>query len=138
MMEKLLRGTLFGGIAYFFLGWLVWGILLGDFYSANYNQCANRPEMEMVWWAMIVSNLVYALLLTIILNWAGTKKAIDGLKTAAIFGFLLGLTLDLSFYSMTTMFNCFTGIIVDVLVTTVVTTVIGLVIVSTWGKPKAE
>jgi hypothetical protein len=39
---------------------------------------------------------------------------------------------------MTTMFNCFTGIIVDVLVTTVVTTVIGLVIVSTWGKPKAE
>ncbi len=43
---KILRGTVFGGIAYFLLGWLVWGILLMDFFSANMNQCANRPRAK--------------------------------------------------------------------------------------------
>ncbi len=135
---RLFKGTIFGGITYFLLGWIVWGILLSDFYSANFNQCANRPEVEMIWWAMIVSNLFYALLLSMILNWAGAKNALDGLKTGAIFGGLLGLSLDFSFYSMTTMFNNFTGIVVDVLVNTVVAAIIGMVIVLTWGKVRVE
>jgi len=81
MDMKILKGTLFGGIAYFLLGWLVYGILMMDFSLANYNQCMNRPEADMIWWAMIVSNLVYALFLTLILKWSGAKGLIDGLKT---------------------------------------------------------
>lgn len=46
---KILRGTVFGGIAYFLLGWLFWGILFMDFMSANMNQCTSRPEGEMIW-----------------------------------------------------------------------------------------
>jgi hypothetical protein len=118
------------------MGWLVWGILLMDFYTSNFNQCASRPEMEMVWWAMIVSNLSIALLLTLFLKWSGAKGIVDGLKTGALFGFLFSLSLDLGYYSMTTMFNNFTAIIVDVFVNTVVMAVIGLVIVITWGKEK--
>lgn len=134
---KILRGTVFGGIAYFLMGWLVWGMLLMDFYTANFNQCLNRPEADMVWWAMIASNLAFALLLTLILNWSGAKKIVDGLKTGAIFGFLYSLSIDLSFYSMTTMFNNFTGIVVDLVVNSLVMSVIGLVIVLTWGKQKS-
>lgn len=136
MNMKIIRGTLFGGIAYFLMGWLVWGILLMDFYTANFNQCSSRPEMEMIWWAMIVSNLTFALLLTLILKWSGARGIVDGLKTGAIFGFLYSLSLDLGFYSMTTMFNNFTAIIVDVIVNTLVMAVIGLVIVLLWGKEK--
>jgi hypothetical protein len=133
---KILRGTLFGGIVYFLLGWLVWGILLMNFYTDNFNQCSARPETDMIWWAMIVSNLTFAMLLTFILKWSGAKGIADGLKTGAIFGFLMGLSLDLSFYSMTTMFHNFTAVIVDVVVNTVVMAIIGLVIVLTWGKGK--
>lgn len=136
MNMKIIRGTLFGGIAYFLLGWLVWGILLMDFYTANYSQVMNRPETDMVWWAMIVSNLTFALLLTLILKWSGAKEIIDGLKTGAIFGFLFSLSIDLSFYSMTTMFNSLSGIVVDLVVNSAVMAVIGLVIVLTWGKEK--
>lgn len=136
MNMKIIRGTLFGGIAYFLMGWLVWGILLMDFYAANFNQCSSRPEMEMIWWAMIVSNLTIALLLTLFLKWSGTKGIVDGLKTGALFGFLFSLSLDLGYYSMTTMFNNFTAIIVDVVVNTVVMAILGLVIVLTWGKEK--
>jgi len=136
MNMKILRGTIIGGIAYFLMGWLVWGILLMDFYTANFNQCSSRPDMEMIWWAMIVSNLTMALLLTLFLKWSAAKGIVDGLKTGALFGFLYSISLDLGFYSMTTMYNNYTAIIADVVVNTLVMAVLGLVIVLLWGKEK--
>ncbi|MBA4411331.1 MAG: hypothetical protein C0397_18170 [Odoribacter sp.] len=136
MNMKILKGTVIGGIVYFLLGWLVYGILLADFSLANYNQCAMRPMTDMIWWAMIVSNLVYALFLTLVLKWSGASGWMDGLKTGALFGLLFGVTIDLSFYSMTTMFNSIGGMVVDMVVTTVMAAIIGTVIVLVWGKDK--
>ena len=130
---KILRGTVFGGITFFILGWLVWGVLLMDFMAANSNDCAARPDAEMVWWAMIVSNFTLAMLVTLVLKWSGAKSAMDGIKTGAIFGVLMGLSMDLMMYSMTTLYN-FTALIVDVIAYTIIVAVLGLVIVLTWGK----
>ncbi len=132
---KILRGTVFGGITYFLLGWLVWGILLMDFMSSNMNQCAARSD-TMIWWAMIASALAGTLLLTLILNWAKAKGVIKGLMYGALFGVLYASVVDLSSWSMTTMFNNFGVLIVDVLVSTVVFAIVGMVIVLTWGKDK--
>ncbi|MEN8117724.1 MAG: hypothetical protein ABFS16_12135 [Bacteroidota bacterium] len=131
---KILRGTILGAIAYFLLGWLVYGILLMDFSAANYNQCISRADGVMIWWALIASNLVLALFLTLFLKWSGAKTLIDGLKTGALFGLLMSLTLGLSYYSMTTMYNNFTGIIVDVVVSVMLMAIVGMIIVITWGK----
>jgi hypothetical protein len=133
---KILRGTIFGGITFFLLGWLVWGMLLADFSAENYNQLLNRPDNEMIWWAMILSNLVLALMVTLILNWAGAKSITDALKIGAIVGATYALSVDLGIYSMTTMINSLTGIIVDTLAYAVVIALISLVIVLTWGKEK--
>jgi len=133
---KILRGTIFGGIVFFLLGWLVYGILLMDFMSANSNNCTARLDEEMIWWAMIVSNLVLALFITTVLKWSGAKSVIDGMKIGAVLGFLTGLSMDLSFYSMTTMFSNLTTIFVDVLVYSIMLGVVGIVIVLTWGKEK--
>ena len=130
---KLLRGTIFGGIAFFFLGWFVYGILLMDFMAANANACANRPEAEMIWWAMILSNLVLGLFVTLVLKWSGAASIGDGIKTGALFGFLMALTMDLMMYSMTTMYNM-SAMIVDILVMTVMMAIVGLIVVLTWGK----
>ena len=135
---KLLRGTVFGGISYFLLGWVLYGILFMDFLSANMNQCANKAAGDMVWWAIIVSNFITALLLTLILKWSGAKGILDGLKTGAIFGILLSLSLDLSFWSMTTMYNNFGTLLADVAVNTFMFAVVGLLIVVLWGKEKAS
>lgn len=137
MDMKILKGTIFGGIVYFFLGWLIYGILLADFSLANYNQCMNRPSAEMVWWAIILSNLIYALFLTLVLKWTGASGWLDGLKTGALFGLLLGVSTDLSFYSMTTMFNSIGAMVLDMLVMTVMAAILGTVIVLVWGKDKA-
>jgi hypothetical protein len=133
---KILRGTLFGGIAYFFLGWLVWGILLMGFMSANMNQCAARPEGEMVWWAIILSNFVAALLLTLFMNWSKAYGVAGGLKSGALFGILYASAVDLSSLSMTTMFGNTGAVLVDILASTVVFALVGMVIVLTWGKEK--
>ncbi|HAQ21440.1 MAG TPA: hypothetical protein DCR40_19750 [Prolixibacteraceae bacterium] len=134
MNMKILKGTVIGGIVYFLLGWLVYGILLADFSLANYNQCAMRPMTDMIWWAMIVSNLVYALFLTLVLKWSGASGWMDGLKTGALFGLLFVLAIDLSFYSMTTMFNSVGAMLIDMVVSTVMAAIIGTVIVLVWGK----
>jgi hypothetical protein len=137
MNMKILRGTIFGGIAYFLIGWLVYGILLMGFYSANTNQCLNNPGGEMTWWAIIVSNFTAALFLTLVLNWSGAKSIVDGLKTGAIFGFLFATSIGLSYWSMTTMYNNFGILLVDIVVTTIVLGVLGMIIVLVWGKEKA-
>jgi hypothetical protein len=131
---KILRGTIFGGIAYFLLGWLVYGILMMDFSAANYNQCLNRADGVMIWWALIASNLVLALFLTLVLKWSGAKGILNGLKTGALFGLLLSGMMALSYYSMTTMYNNFTAMIVDVVVGVAVMAVVGMIIVLLWGK----
>ena len=131
---KILRGTIFGGIAYFLLGWLFWGILFMDYMSANMNKCTSRPEGEMIWWAIILSNMVAALLLTLILSWSKAYGFIDGLKKGALFGVLFASIIDFSTWSMTTMYNNLGTIMIDILVTTVVLAVVGMIIVLTWGK----
>lgn len=133
---KILRGTVFGGIAFFLLGWLVWGILLMDYSKANYNQSIYLPEDGMIWWAMIASNLVLALLVTLAMNWAGAKTIVDGLKFGAIVGGLYALTTDLGMYSMTNVISNLGAVVVDTLAYAVVTAIVGMVIVLTWGKGK--
>jgi hypothetical protein len=131
---KILRGTIFGGVFYFFLGWLVYGILLMDYFSGCTNQCANKPDGEMVWWAIIASNLCAALFLTLILHWSKARGIVDGLVKGAIFGALFTLTIDLSFWSMTTMYSSLVTIHGrdDCKYSRFRT--VGAVIVLTWGK----
>lgn len=131
---KILRGTLFGGIAFFFLGWLVWGILLMNYTMENSNTALNRPDNEMIWWALIVSNLVLAALQTLTLKWSGAKSWTDGLKTGALVGALYALSVDLGIYSMTTMITNITVVFVDTLAYALIMAVTGAVIVLTWGK----
>lgn len=133
---KILRGTIFGGICYFLLGWLVYGILLMDYFTANINQCANRPHGEMIWWAMIVSNLAATLFLTLIMNWSKAREIVDGLVKGAIFGSLFTAIIDFSFWSMTTMYSSIATILIETVVSAGMYAVVGMVIVLTWGKEK--
>lgn len=137
MDAKIWKGTLVGGILYFFLGWIVYGMLLAGYLAANYNSCANRPQEDMVWWAIIVSSFIYGLFLTLILKWSGSTTFVDGLKNGAVFGLFFSSMYDFSMYSMTTMFNNFTALVVDVVVATALAAVIGMVVVLLWGKEKS-
>ena len=138
MSLRLLRGTLTGAVVYFFLGWLVWGVLLMGFMEANSNTSLNRPMEEMLWWAIILANLVTGFLTTLILNWAGAKSTLDGLRIGAIVGALFALSMDLSYYSMTSLISNVSVILVDGLANGVVAAVTGALIVLLWGKARSD
>lgn len=131
---KIIRGTVLGGVFYFFLGWVVYGMLLMDLYSTGMNHALNRPMGEMIWWAMIASTLSASLLLTLVLYWSNSKSLIDGVVKGAVFGFLIACFINLNFYSMTTMFSKMSVLVTDLLVSSAVFALLGFIIVLTWGK----
>lgn len=135
---KILKGTVFGGIVYFFLGWIMYGILLADFTTNNFNQSTVRPNGEMIWWAIVVSSLIFGFLLTMAMKWSGPNGIVSGLKTGFLFGLLLGLSIDLSNYSMSTAFNNLPALVVDVATWSVIWAAMGLIVALIQGKEKAD
>jgi hypothetical protein len=136
--NKILLGGLAGGVASFLLGWLVYGVLLMDFWESNFNNCASRPMEEMVWWALIISNFASGFLLAFIFSWSNTKGWLDGARIAGIVALFMIISYDLSFYSMSTMFNSLNVVIIDIVVGTVFTAIIGAVIGLVMGMGKKE
>ncbi|MGQ0828678.1 MAG: hypothetical protein ACT4ON_09810 [Bacteroidota bacterium] len=135
--KKIVIGTLVAGTAMFLLGWLIYGIALADMMHESCNSCMARPMEEMIWWALIISNYVWGLLLTLILNWSGSLTVNSGAKVGAIVGLLAGLGFDLSMYSMTTMFGNFTMIAVDCLAWAIMFGATGLLTALVMSKIKA-
>jgi len=126
--NRILFGGLAGGVALFLLGWVIYGILMMDYSMANYNQCMNRPNMGMIWWALILSNFALGFLLALIFSWSNTTGILAGAKVAGIIGLLLGISMDFGFYSMTTMYPSLSVTFVDIITYTVYLALTGAVI----------
>jgi hypothetical protein len=134
--NKILLGGLAGGATFFLLGWLVYGILLMDYTKANYNQCAMRPMEDMIWWAIILSNLAFGFLLSILFSWSNTSGIAAGIKVGGIIGLLMGISFDISMYSMSSMFSSLTAVCVDIIVYAILTAITGAVVGLVMGTVK--
>ena len=134
--NKILFGGIAGGLAFFLLGWLIYGVLLMDYSTANYNQCAARQDGEMVWWALIVSNLAYGFLFSFIFSWSNTKGLAAGAKMGAILGLLIAISVDLGMYAMNDFFVGFTPVIVDIVVYVVLSALVGMAVAFAMGFAK--
>ena len=131
--NKILVGGVAGGIVFFLLGWLIWGLILAGYMAANSNQCIVRPMDQMIWWALILSDLCWGFLLAVVFSWSNTTGWMDGAKKGVIVGLLIGLLIDLYFYAASTMFSNLTVILVDVLATAVMLAVGGAIIAWAMG-----
>lgn len=134
--NKILLGGITGGVALFLLGWVIYGIILMDFATANYNQCMNRPMQEMVWWSLILSNLALGFMLSTIFSWSGTTGIMAGAKIAGVTGLLLSASMDFGYYSMTTMYVNPSVIVVDIIVYTVYLAIAGAIVAWVMGMVK--
>ncbi len=134
--SKILLGGIAGGLAFFLLGWVVYGMLLMDYTTANNNQCSMRPMQEMIWWAMIISNLAFGFLLSVVFSWSNTTSVMAGVKVAVIIGLLISISMDLSSYAMTSMFSNFTAVFVDIIAFTVMSAITGAVVALVMGMGK--
>ena len=137
-VNKMLLGALAGGIVYFFLGWLVWGMLLGSTMEMPPEIKSVVAKDPMVMWAMVVSCLVFGLLLAYIFErWAGISTFVSGAKAGAVIGGLSATSLDLSLFSMHNLMDI-TQVVADVAASTVVSPIVGGIIGLVLGSGKKQ
>ena len=92
MNKNFLMATVAGGITLLVLAGLLYG-LLADFF-------ANDVERAMpVLWALILGELVYAAVLTVVLGWKGVANGKEGFQAGATIGALVGLSMALMGYA---------------------------------------
>ncbi|WP_420577270.1 DUF1761 domain-containing protein [Ekhidna sp.] len=128
--------TLVGFVVLFLLGWLFYGILLMDFYADNTGSATNlmRAEDEMIWWALILGNLLQAYFLVYIFSkWEDINTFGAGFKGGAILGLILGLGFNLTMYATSNMMNLI-GTLVDPIVYMVMMGITGGVIGMMLGR----
>lgn len=122
--------TLAGFVVYFMLGFILYGVLLMDFYSSHTGTATGvmRIDADMQWWALIAGNVVQAYLLVYIFgNWANITTFGGGLNAGAIIGFIMSLGISLNMYG-TTNISDLTSTLVDPVVMSVMLGITGGVI----------
>lgn len=119
--KKRITATLAGFVVFFIMGWLLYGMLLMDFYATNSGSAsgAYRTDSEMVWWALIAGNVMQAYFLVYVLGkWANITTFGGGFQAGAIIGLMLGFGYNLTMYGTMNIANL-TATLVDPLVTAV-------------------
>ena len=118
-------GTLTGGVAYFFLGFLVYAVILAGFFEANMGSATGVMKTDMQWWPLILGNLASGALLTLIfLKWANISTFSSGAIAGATIGFLVASGYDLIMYDTSNIMNL-TGTLVDIAVYTLMSALAG-------------
>jgi hypothetical protein len=127
MNSKVLVGAVIGGVVYFLLGWIIYGMLLMDT-MANYFTCA-RAEDDMQMLYIIIGNLLQGLLLAYIFSkWASISTFSGGAVAGGTIGLLMALSIDCIMYATSTVITSPTGIIIDAVIVAVMSAIAGGVI----------
>lgn len=137
MNKQTIIGTLVGGVMFFILGALIYGMLLMSFMEENTNASLWRAPEDMIWGAMILSNFIWAYFLTMVFNWSATTGFPQGMQRGLLLGLVSGLAIDLGLYSNSTYFNSLTPALVDVIAVSVMTAITGGVL-GALRKPQQE
>lgn len=96
MNSKVLIAAVAGFVVLFLLGFLVYGVLLMDFYAANAGTATGVMKETPNWLWLVLGEFLGALTLAVVLDWAGVRTAAEGMKKGAIFGFLVFLAFGLA------------------------------------------
>jgi hypothetical protein len=133
-IKRIIIGTVVGAITLYILGYLIFELAFADFYAANMGSATGLVRDNPLMWATAVGSISYAALLTLSIEARGDSVTIvDGLKNAAIVGFLLWFTVDFTFYGLFNMTNL-TLAIVDPLLELIHAGITGAVIAAVLGK----
>ncbi len=134
MNTKTIIAALVGAIVTFLLGYVVWGLLLGDYYAANTVQYPGLNIDPPRLWAIFVSNLAGCLLLSWLFSSLGVNNFATGFQRAALIFFLFSLSIDMMWFALMNFFSNYTIILLDVVVTSLVWAIVGGVIALMLGR----
>jgi len=126
-----------GALVWFFSGWLIYGILLMDFFSnhvTTYDGLTKEmPDLPL----LFLSHLIWAGIFTLVFEkWAKIRSFGPGFTWGLILGFLYGLYLNLYFLAMMNFYDT-TAVLVDTVVSTLLAGLMGGVIAWVLGYKRA-
>ena len=131
--QRLLIGTVVGGIVLFFAGYLIFGIVFASFFAANAGTATGVTKDPFNFVALGIGQLAWGAALTLILSWAGVKSIGQGATTAGIAGLLLFLGFDLTMYATSNTSNL-TATLVDPILAAALFALAGAAIAAVNGK----
>ena len=124
--KKILLPGLAGGVAYFFLGYLFYGILFKNVMASPVTGVM-RPMEQMVWWAIITGSLIYGILIAYVIGKANKSSIINGAVTGTIVGFLVSASYNFTMYA-TTNLNTNNMLMYDVAISSIIGAITGTVV----------
>jgi hypothetical protein len=106
MDKKFLISGLVTGVAGFFIGWLIWGILLMKFSEANTTFYPGLMKDDMNLFVVFISTLVWGFFITwVYVNFTGKKSWKGGALTGLIIGLLVAASMDLGFLAFWNLYS---------------------------------
>jgi hypothetical protein len=142
MLIRLLAAAVAGGVAFFGLGFLIYGVLLDPYFKAHmivYPGLMKEPMPDFV--ALVASNLISALFFAFVFDyWASIRTFAGGLKGGAIMMFFISLVLDLQYVAFMNMWKDGAAIpvVLDIIAATVTGALVGGVIGLVLGLMKKD
>lgn len=127
-----------GGITYFFLGWLVYGILFVDVMKNNAGTATGVDRGDqMIFWAIVLGNLLCGFLLSYVFTRLGNvNTAASGAKTGFWLGALMAGGVDFTMYGTTNLSNM-NGVLIDIVIWAVLSAITGAVVAWVAGRATA-
>jgi magnesium-transporting ATPase (P-type) len=125
--QRFLVSGIVGGIVSFFGGYLIYGVVLTDFFAKNAGTATGvMKEMDtMVWWALILGNIFWGLAYSYIFNkWANITSLGAGLSAGFVIGLLCTAGIDLIMFATSNISNL-TGTIADIVCGAVLGAIVG-------------
>ena len=101
--QRIAIGTVVGGVVFFVLGFLVFGIALADFFASNSAPNLTREPFNLP--AIAVGQLGAAAALTLILSWTSASNVTESAKIGALVGLLTGIGIDFTTFGTSTIQN---------------------------------
>ena len=133
--KKLFIGGIVGGILYFLLGWLIYGMLLIDFMKGHSGIASNVDKAEMDYLYLGIGNLAMGFLLAYIFVKSNVNSMANGLITGGIIGALVCIGVDCVMYGTTNVLSK-TAMAADVAAMTVMSAIVGAVMGMMMGMLK--
>ena len=134
-IKKLFSGGITGAVAFFLLGWLIYGILLMDFMTKNPGAAGNIGKTSPDFLYLIIGNLAQGFLLAYIFVKANINNLLAGMVTGAVIGLLLAVSFDCMLYATSTIISR-TAMAADVVAATIMTAIVGAIVGKVIGMGK--
>ena len=132
-LQRIAIGTVVGGLVFFFVGYLVFGILLVDFFMSNAGSATGVSRDPISFGPLIVGQLAWGAVLTLILGWSGASSVAQAAKISWVTGLLFMIGIDFTLYG-TSNINNMTATVVDAAVASLLFALAGVAISAATGR----